>query len=61
MTYNAKKKASNERYLAKFKSYTIRVTAEEKDRIDQAAAAAGQSTSAFILDAVRARMAGGEN
>lgn len=61
MAYTEKKKASNARYLAKFKSYTIRVTEEEKEQIDQAAAAAGQSTSAFILDAVRARMAGGEN
>ena len=60
MAYTEKKKASNARYLAKFKSYTIRVPEEEKERIDQAAAAAGQSISSYILDAVRARMYGGK-
>lgn len=54
--YNEKKKASNARYLSKFKNISVRVTEEEKSRIDEAAAARGESLAGFILAAIRERM-----
>lgn len=53
---NEKKKLSNARYLSKFKNITVRVTEEEKARIDEAAAARGESTAGFILAAIRERI-----
>jgi len=57
--YNDAKKASNERYLSKFKVVTLRVLPAELDGIQAAAAADGASTAGYILDAVRDRMEGG--
>lgn len=51
------KKASNARYLAKCAQLNIKPAMEEADKIRAAAAAAGQSTQGYILDAVRERMA----
>lgn len=51
--YNDKKKASNARYLSKFKTITLRISEEEKQRIDEAAAQQQQSTASFILQAIR--------
>ena len=47
--YNEKKKATNERYLAKFKTVSARIPLEW-------AANAGQSLQGYILQAVRERM-----
>lgn len=54
--YNEKKKASNAKYLSKFKNISVRVTEEEKAGIDEAAAARGESLAGFILAAIRERM-----
>ena len=56
--YNDAKKASNNKYLSKFKPVSLRVLPEELAAIQTAAAAAGLSTHAFIIGAVQARMAG---
>ena len=50
------KRAGNARYLAKLKTWTIRIKPEEAERIEQAAAAAGQSKNEYVLEAVRLRM-----
>lgn len=50
------KKASNARYLAKCAQLNIKPKLEEAEEIKAAAAAAGQSTSAYIMQAVRERM-----
>lgn len=55
--YNETKKACNDRYLKQFKPVSLRIKPEELDAIKAAAATAGQSVHAFIMDAVRARMA----
>ena len=54
------KRAGNSRYLAKFRTITIRLSQEEKQRIEQAAAQAGESVAGYILRAIRQRMAGEE-
>ena len=46
----------NARYLAKLKTFTLRVMPEEFEAIKAAAAVAGQSTNAYIVQAVRDRM-----
>jgi uncharacterized protein (DUF1778 family) len=48
--YTDKKKASNEKYLAKFVKPTIRMTADEKKIIEQGARQAGKSFNRFMLD-----------
>ena len=48
--YTEKKKASNERYLAKFKEIRIRTTPEEKKIIEEKARAAGKSVNQFLKD-----------
>jgi len=52
--YTEKKKASNERYLAKAKLKMIpfRVRPEEKQEIERRAREAGKSVNQFIKDAV---------
>lgn len=50
------KRAGNARYLAKLKTWTIRIKPDEAERIEQAAAAAGQSKNEYVLEAVRRRM-----
>ena len=54
--YNEKKKATNERYLSKFKTVSVRFPLEWVDSMQSAAAAAGQSLQGYILQAVRERM-----
>lgn len=46
----------NALYLAKLKTFTLRVLPEEFEAIKAAAEAAGQSTNAYIVQAVRERM-----
>lgn len=48
--YTEKKKASNERYLAKLVKPTIRMTEEEKQIIEQGAIKAGKSFNRFMID-----------
>lgn len=48
--YTDKKKASNEKYLAKFVKPTIRMTEEEKRIIEQAAMSTGKSFNRFMID-----------
>lgn len=48
--YTEKKKASNEKYLAKFEKPTIRMTGEEKQIITEAAEKAGKSFVRFMVD-----------
>lgn len=52
--YNEKKKITNERYLAKMKTVTLRMKPEKYEAIK--AAANGQSVQGYILQAVRERM-----
>ena len=56
--YNDSKKASNNRYLSKFKPISLRVLPEEAERIAEAATAAGLSVHAFIMGAIRSRLDG---
>lgn len=56
MALSAKKKASDARHLAKLDQLMVRPYQAEGAQIRQAAADAGQSTQAYILDAVRQRM-----
>lgn len=60
MALSAKKRASDARHLAKLDQLMVRPYQAEGAQIRQAAAAAGQSTQAYILDAVRQRMGGPE-
>lgn len=48
--YTEKRKASNERYLAKFVKPTIRMTAEEKKIIEEKAVKAGKSFNRYMID-----------
>lgn len=52
-----RKLETNARYLAKFQRVPVRVPLEEWPAVQQAAAAAGQAVSAYMLDAVRAKVA----
>ena len=49
-------KQANKNYLAKLKTWTIRIKPEEAERIEQAATAAKQSKNEYVLEAVRLRM-----
>ena len=48
--YTEKRKASNEKYLAKFEKPTIRMTPEEKKIIEQGAISSGKSFTRFMVD-----------
>lgn len=48
--YNEAKKKCNERYLSKFVKPTIRMTEEEKKKIEEAANREGKSFNRFIID-----------
>ena len=48
--YTEKRKASNEKYLAKFVKPTIRMTEEEKKIIEIAANKAGKSFNRYVID-----------
>jgi predicted HicB family RNase H-like nuclease len=56
--YTEKKKASNSKYLSKFKPLTLRVEPEEAERIAAAAADAGLSVQKYMLSAIRDEMRG---
>ena len=56
-----KKLNTNARYLAKFKTRSIRLTPEEDKRMQDAAILAGQSNQAYILQAIRDRIAHDSN
>ena len=53
--YTAKRKASNEKYLANFVKPTIRMTEEEKKIIEQAAVKAGKSFNRYVIDCALAQ------
>lgn len=48
--YTEKKKASNEKYLAKLVKPTVRMTAKEKQIIEQGARQVGKSFNRFMID-----------
>lgn len=48
--YTEKRKASNEKYLAKFAEIRIRITPEEKKIIEEKAKQAGKSVNQFLKD-----------
>ena len=48
--YTEKKKASNERYLAKFDRILFRVLPEEKKQIEAYAREAGKSVNQYLKD-----------
>lgn len=50
------KRASNARYLAKYKGISVRIPLDELPRVQQAADAAGQSLAGYIIEAMRKRM-----
>lgn len=52
----AAKRAGNARHLQKLGRIDLRPYKEEVEQIKSAATAAGQSTSAYIMQAVRERM-----
>ena len=51
-----KKYETNNRYLSKFKSVSIRVPLDRWDELQDAASQAGTSASGYILDAVLEKM-----
>lgn len=48
--YNKAKKEANERYLAKFVKFSLRVTEEEHQEITRRAQEAGKSMTRYIID-----------
>ena len=50
------KRASNARYLAKFKTVSVRFTQTDAGAVQSAADAAGESLNAYIVGAVAQRM-----
>lgn len=57
MTISKAKKECNARYVSKLDQLKIQPLKEEGEAIRQAAADAGQSVQAYILQAIRERMA----
>ena len=49
--YTDKKKLSNQRYAEQFERPHLRMTKEEKELIEKAAANSGKSFNAFVVDA----------
>lgn len=54
--YTEKKKQSNARYLNKLESFIVRISPEGKKELELAAAAAGKSRNAFILEAIKEKI-----
>ena len=48
--YTESKKECNKRYLAKFSTYTLRVTVEERNEIERRAKAEGKSVNQYLKD-----------
>lgn len=57
MPQSEAKKAATRRYLATLGELKIRMKPEERDAIKVAAALAGESVNAYVLGAVRSRIA----
>ena len=57
-TYTEKKKASNNRYLSKFRAVSVRLSPEDLEKIKAAAEAAGESLAGFVTNAARDRAKG---
>ncbi|MDO4291721.1 MAG: hypothetical protein Q4C65_00670 [Eubacteriales bacterium] len=55
--YTEKKKVTNKRYLDKLASFIVRVEPGEKEEIEKAAAQAEMSRNAYVLAAVREKIA----
>lgn len=51
-----KKLATNKKYLSQFKTVTLRMSEGEREAISTHAARMGESTSAYIVRAIRERM-----
>lgn len=61
MTTNRKKLETNERYLQKLERIVFRIHKDgsdgfTKDQVESAAAAAGQSVNAWIIEAIRDKL-----
>lgn len=56
MALSETKKKSNDRYLSKFKTLSVRFNLEMFAEIERAASGTGQSLQAYILQAVAERM-----
>jgi uncharacterized protein (DUF1778 family) len=56
--YNEAKKASNAKYLSRFKPVSLRIDPDEAEQIKKAADTAGESMSKYIMNACRERMTG---
>lgn len=59
--YNEARKKTNERYLAKFLSKTVRIPLDMVEPLNKAAQNAGQSLSAYIVESIRQRMERDQN
>lgn len=56
MALSEKKRITNNRYLAKLKSITLRAKPEDVEAMKSAADGAGQSLQGYILQAIAERM-----
>ena len=57
MPLTDKKRITNDRYLSKFATKSIRIPKEIEEDLNAAAAQAGESVQGYILTATRERMA----
>lgn len=53
---DSKKKSAQDRYHDKLSHMTLRISKDDMRQLDDAAALAGQSRTAYILQAIRERM-----
>lgn len=57
MPLTDKKRITNDRYLSKFATKSIRIPKEIEENLTAAAAHAGESVAGYIVNATRERMA----
>ena len=57
MPLTDKKRITNDRYLSKFATKSIRIPKEIEEDLNTAAAHAGESVAGYIVNATRERMA----
>ena len=57
MPLTDKKRITNDRYLSKFATKSIRIPKEIEEDLNAAAAHAGESVAGYIVNATRERMA----
>lgn len=57
MPLTDKKRITNDRYLSKFATKSIRIPKEIEENLNAAAAHSGESVAGYILTATRERMA----